>query len=427
MPIIECNRPSKLLIYTVIFLLALILESYTMGFIDNVNLYSAVIIAMFFNLCGILAIIPEIIINSCSSVIKDEVVTKDHERNEELVTRTSKVTPYDLSKAKGFWLLKNKKNLVIFLYLIVSLIDITTTIAFTYSSTLRVSNSVLSFSTEGLQIFISCLFCKIILKYKFELHKKVSLCIILIAMIVNFCLSFIKDVLPSGDEPASRNEPSAGDEPTGEDNSNIIKLVFITAYMVSFTAFQEVLEKYMMTNCFQSNYFILFVESVLGEIYAVIILLINYISDGGPYVYSPDKIWTIPWGYAILFSLACIPYSNMRLLIGRDFNPTDRIVADKVGNFYFFLLYLNLRKPIPYYIISIIGFMMIIFGSIVYNETIVLKFCNLHRDTAKEIEARKWREHESLMNDMNDLSQYNVTTSEMETEPGNKNYVDNEI
>jgi hypothetical protein len=57
---------------------------------------------MFFNLCGILAIIPEIIINSCSSVIKDEVVTKDHERHEELVTRTSKVTPYDLSKQKEF-------------------------------------------------------------------------------------------------------------------------------------------------------------------------------------------------------------------------------------------------------------------------------------------------------------------------------------
>ena len=421
MPIIECNRPSKLLIYTVIFLLALILESYTMGFIDNVNLYSAVIIAMFFNLCGILAIIPEIIINSCSSVIKDEVVTKDHERHEELVTRTSKVTPYDLSKAKGFWLLKNKKNFVIFLYLVVSLIDITTTIAFTYSSTLRVSNSVLSFSTEGLQIFISCLFCKIILKYKFELHKKVSLFIILIAMIVNFCVSFINgESEPSGDEPAS------GTESTSVDNSNIIKLVFITAYMVSFTAFQEVLEKYMMTNCFQSNYFILFIESVLGEIYAAIILLINHIAGGRPYVYSPEKIWTIPWAHTILFSLACIPYSNMRLLIGRDFNPTDRIVADKVGNFYFFLLYLIPGKPFVYYLISIIGFMMIIFGSIVYNETIVLKFCNLHRDTAKEIETRKWREHESLMNDINDLSQYNVTTSEMETDHG-KNYVDHEI
>lgn len=409
MTIIECNRPSKLLIYTIIFLLALILESYTMGFVPNHNLYSAVIIAMFFNLCGILAIIPEIIINSCSSVIKDEVVTTDHERHEELVTRTSKVTPYDLSKAKGIWLLKNKKNLVIFLYLFVSLIDITTTLAFTYSSTLRVSNSVLSFSTEGLQIFISCLFCKIILKYKFELHKKISLCIILIAMIVNFCVSLIYDWGASSW--------------SGE----ITKLVFITAYMVSFTALQEVLEKYMMTNCFQSNYFILFVESVLGEIYAVIILLIIHASDGDTSINREGKSWGEFVGGGILFSIACIPYSNMRLILGRDFNPTDRIVADKVGNFYFFLLYLNTTQPFSYYLISIIGFMMIIFGSIVYNETIVLKFCNLHRDTAKEIEARKWREHESLMNDMNDLSQCNVTSAELETDPGNKNHGEHEI
>ena len=434
MPIIECNRPSKLLIYTIIFLLSLILESYSMESIPNNGLFSSVVIAMFFNLCGILAIIPERIVNSCTTVVRNDVVTKNYERNEELIARTSKAVPYDLSKIKGFWLLKNKKNFVIFLYLLVSLIDITTTIAFIYSNSLRTINSILSFSTEGLQIFISCLCCKIILKYKFELHKKVSLYIILIAMIINVCVSFLAEL--------SETKENTNNDNNEDNHSEIIKRLIMTAYMVSFTAFQEVLEKYMMNNCFQNNFYILFVESLLGEIYAAIILLIVYSSG-----YATSLTTKISYneeneeikeewsnlkfvGRGLLFSLGCIPYSNMRLILGRDFNPTDRIVADKVGNFYFFLRHPNKEvvASITYFIISIVGFMTIIFGSIIYNETVVLKFCNLDRDTTKEIETRKWREHELLMNDMNDLSQYNVTISEMENDLiENNNSIDKEL
>ena len=404
MTIIQCNRPSKLLIYTVIFLIALIVESYSMEDIIINDLFSSVVLAMFFNLCGVLAIIPERIVHKYSTHFGDEVISKSNENDAEQLIRSIKAVPYDLSKAKGFFLFKNKKNLVIFLYFFVSLIDITTTIAFIYSNSLRWTNSILSFSTEGLQIFISCLFCRIILKYKFELHKKVSLCIILLAMIINLFVSLSYETGASSAE-----------------TSTIVIRVIMTAYTVSFTAFQEVLEKYMMNNCFQNNFFILFVESTLGEVYAGIILLVVYLYQGA------SEFGDFLVGKALLFSLGCIPYSNMRLIFGRDFNPTDRIVADKLGNFYFFLYYLNTTQPSKYYIISIVGFAMIIIGSIIYNETIVLKFCNLDRDTTKEIETRKWREHKLLMDDMNDLSQYNVTISEMENDPTGNISIDKEL
>ena len=96
------------------------------------------------------------------------------------------------------------------------------------------------------------------------------------------------------------------------------------------------------------------------------------------------------------------------LIFGRDFQPADRIVVDKLWNLYFFIYYiikarnsgLNDSKPFAYYFVSIIGFTLIIVVNVIYNEIIVLKFWNLDRDTKSEIESRNSVEHDSLMKDM---------------------------
>ena len=402
MTLIECNRPSKLVIYTIVFLLALIVESLAMEDIPNNGLFSSVVIAMFFNLCGILAIIPERIVHMRSNYVDNETISRNNNTNDngsndsDQIPQTSDMVSYDISKIKRHSLLKTNKKFLIFLYLVVSFIDITTTIVFSYGNYLRWTNSILSFSAEGFQIFLSCLFCSLILKYKIERHKKVSLGIILLSMILNSFVGF-----------------SSGSQTLSE----LVLLMCNRTYMVSFTALQEVLEKYMMTNYFQNNFFILFVESVLGEIYAAIMLLVIYLSGNTcslTWVKDNKSYWSTPKyvGRGLLFSLACIPYSNMRLVLARDFLPTDRIVADKVGSFYFFIYYMitapdndkDSSKSFEYYVLSIIAFTSIIIGSVIYNETIVLKFWNLDKDTTKEIESRKLKEHESLMKDMMQLS-----------------------
>ena len=54
MTIIEYSKESRLLIYTVVFLLVLILEFYAMKSTSNNNEITFVILTNVFNLCGIL-------------------------------------------------------------------------------------------------------------------------------------------------------------------------------------------------------------------------------------------------------------------------------------------------------------------------------------------------------------------------------------
>ena len=271
-----------------------------------------------------------------------------------------------IEKKKNVNKSKSSSIFSIFLFILISILDASTNFMFVYRTYMikGVPNPpYIENGTKGILIFASCLGCYFILSYKLEMYQIFALGIITFAFILNGLMS-----LANGDDFD-------------------IKIFLIELAINSLTAFQEVIEKYLMHFMFQSPFMILFIEGLLDVFFLSVSLFVF------KYELNIGEWFIHNLLHNIIFSIVCVGYNCYRILINRDSTPTHRVIAD---SFFSLLLHiismLSLRELTFGSFGYLIGYTTVVFGCCIYNEIIVLNFLGLNRNTVNEVAKRSIRE-----------------------------------
>ena len=122
-----------------------------------------------------------------------------------------------------------------------------------------------------------------------------------------------------------------------------------------------------------------------------------------------------------IFALA-LQFST--LLVIFYFSPILLMVTDIISPFLAWVV-IMIEKPeareLPKAILDPIGYIIILFASLIYNEIIIFNFCNLNKNTTKFIEERIDEESKDLRKTANDLK---LGTFDRSDEDNNSNEED---
>ena len=143
-----------------------------------------------------------------------------------------------------------------------------------------------------------------------------------------------------------------------------------------------VINKMILEFYFISPFMILFVQGISGliidSILLIIFIMINLFSINDFFDFFFNEINLFMFiSYSILYSL-----TNMFILLTTFyFSPTMVMVSDFISAFA-----LDIMEKLEWY--KIVSYIILIFGCLIYNEIIILKFCELQKFTQKEIILR---------------------------------------
>ena len=106
-------------------------------------------------------------------------------------------------------------------------------------------------------------------------------------------------------------------------------------------------------------------------------------------------------------------------MINNKLSPTHRMISDTFATFIFFIIFLFSTSF--YYINYCIfaGYIIAVFGSIVYNEMIILSCCGLDRDTQSNISERSSSEVSENIQLMISLLKSKKSNKEIENNKSN--------
>lgn len=350
-------------LYMALFVFFLFLEWYSLQGITMENEVVLILIVVFFNLSEILCGLFEVIVR---------IRTKNREKRNLSISSGTKIQlERNLTQTIQLGLI----------YLVIVILDSSTTFCFIYSCyyiQAYQKDSALDTLNKGIQIIFSFFASKIILQYNVEKYKILAMILMFIGFAINAVIS-ITSLLHGFD----------------------IFLYFIQVLMNCGTAIQEVIEKFLIHKKYQSPFFILFIEGVFGNIFS----LIFFFSFMG--FTDNIKNWFISnVSNLFIFGFICTGYTCFRIIINRKTSPTHRVVADTFYSFLSYVLYLTQERIIDMKLFfSLFGHVIVIIGSLIYNEYIILQFCGFDKDTKKEIDRRAseeilesgkiiWREYE---------------------------------
>lgn len=347
------------LTYCVFFIYFLFLESSSISDLETSSLPQVFLLTIVFNISPILCGFFQIIIYLKFKCFK-AVVIKKNKKIKEILNKE-----FSLSEKIKFCLL----------FLLITVLDTGTTFCFLFQKFLlqKIANPIyLDTGTKGIQIFFCCLFCYYILSYKFENHKKGGIIIIAIGLLLNFFLSVFTET------------------------SFDYKILLIQLVINIGTSFQEVIEKYLMDFKYLSAYKMLFFEGIIGNI----IMLIFFFSFHD-FHNNEIKSWLLQKKIKLIcFSIICVGYSVFRVLINRDYSPTQRVIAEGCSSLLFYIIFMIESHLNVNNIFFLIGNLIVCFGGAIYNEIIILTFCGLHQDTHSEIVRRSKKDGPMIMGEL---------------------------
>ena len=341
--IFEFGQTNKSVLYLILFTYSLFVEGMAIGDIDSNEKYVFVfVIIEFGNITKLGAGLIELLI------IKKLIPQKKRS-----IVDNSPIIPVKL----------------VSLYCVMCLLEYSTQIAFVSQKQLISTMSTplyLDVMFKGLQIFFAFSLTSRFLKYKFEKYKKFGLAIMGIGLSICCVVSL-----------------------TAIDSSLFSKKYFwitiaLHIWMNCAAAVHEVIEKYLLHFRYQSVYRVLFFQGICHFVINITSILImqstNYTEGFWEWIYSNIKI-------LMAYLVTCSGYNFFRILINNTLTPTHRIVADSFSALSFFLLSLYSNWSLPNIIICC-GYLISSFGSIIYNEILIIKVWQLNKDTVAEINKR---------------------------------------
>lgn len=346
-------RFGKIDLIIPIFIYFLFLENYAIKDSKINDIFDVLMISIFYNFGSIFGIVFEIIIK--------------YRVNQKNITRS-------ISIKQSYIPLKKETQTdykIIILYSIITLLDSSSSFLYFYGKNYSKSHKN-AFSMDKLnkavQIFLTCVFCYLILKSKLERYKIFGLITMLFGYILNFIFSikYFK-------------------------NFRYVYFLFELSNKCE-TALKETIEKYLMHSKYKSPYIILFIEGVAGNIILSIIVIIIVLTSKGDFslqLYNNLK------QYAIV-AIVCIGHNCCRVILNMRTSPTHRIMADALYSFSKHFISLITRTSSNN--LDFISVVIVCIGALIYNEIIIFKFCDLDIDTSNEINYRATKEISEVEN-----------------------------
>ena len=291
---------------------------------------------------------------------------------------------------------KNKNKIYIFIILLImSILIVTATTASFFTTNKHTFEKRLYF------IFFIALFSKFILKIDIFSHQFLSLFIAFIGLI----LLFIPVIL----------------EITEEDIIyNIIKFVG----SIGFSLF-IVLCKYLTHNYYMSPYLCILLVgiisitiTVLGYIICSLIIDHNLDIIINSFNFENIKIKGIILVLYFLGAFLCASILQiLTILIIYYFSPTLWIVTDIISPLLTWIVKsIKDGEEVKSVILNSLGFSIVFFSSLIYNEIIICNFCGFNKNTKKYIQERQKEELKSLRETENAIQNGNESQTENEND-----------
>ena len=236
-------------------------------------------------------------------------------------------------------------------------------------------------------LFFIPLFSKIILKENIYKHNYFALIISIIGVIfllIPFCLQIS----------------------TNDIISNILNFIIGIFYSLFVVIVKYMIEKYYMHPlkiCLLVGIIILFFECIIFLIYSLIKYNnLSYFNDCFDFSKVQNKFAIII--YIILYILFCISLKLLGFLLLFYFSPTLIIITSMISPFIYWIVQsIKNKVEILDAVLYPIGYLILIFSSLIYNEIIILNFCGLNNNTKKFVNQRLNKEVEKINKDKDDL------------------------
>ena len=230
-------------------------------------------------------------------------------------------------------------------------------------------------------IFIP-LFSKIILKVDIYKHQYFSLIIAIggiIFLLIPVCFELnTEDIIP-----------------------NILNVICGIIYPLFLVIIKYLSEKYYISPLKISlllGIMSLFFDCIGYIIYSLIKYNdLSYFNDF--FNFSEEKNKFIIIVYIILFILFYVTLQLFILLVLFYFSPILLLITDIISPFLSWI-FDNILEPesIPNVILEPIGYLIVIFSALIYNEIIIFNFCGLNKNTKKFVNKRNIKELEDIKN-----------------------------
>ena len=245
------------------------------------------------------------------------------------------------------------------------------------------------------------LFSKLILKENLFRHHYLSLLIAISGFILLFipvCLKInVEDIVP-----------------------NVINFLGAVCYSLFLALIKHLIYAYMISPfklCF------IFGSIGLGFIffgYLFYTLIkyhdFTYFKESLDFSYVDNKLALSLYLIATLIFATILQFFT--LLVIFYFSPILLMVTDIISPLFFWVA-VTIEYPVtreyPKIILEPIGYVIVLFASLIYNEIIIFNFCGLNKDTKIFIEERLYKESKDLLKTENDLKYGNLDKSEVET------------
>lgn len=227
----------------------------------------------------------------------------------------------------------------------------------------KTGNIILEIVPKGIILISSSLFCILLLNYKLYRHHILALAFYIFGLVVVFISMCIQI---NGDK----------EMPT------IFSLVILGCVCCLGTSVKEIAEKWLMYFKFKDPFIILISEGIVGSImFGLVFILALKEGEMGLY-YSFD--FDSNFGTLVLFFCSSIFVNIFNIQMNNKYFPSLRAVGDSMYEFQIFLLWGSNEK----FIYLFIGIIPMFIGSLIYNEIIIIPFCNLDIFTKAAVDER---------------------------------------
>ena len=276
------------------------------------------------------------------------------------------------------------KNTVLVSIFIIALLDFISfnILSFVCSYKGGVLANDLQSETRNVKIIITIIFGLIFFKYEIYNHQILSIILILIGFFSNIILTFI------------------------ENNLTIDFLYILLGFLFTYVITTLILfwEKSIMEKERISPYKLLFLEGIFGTIINLLAFIPSYyINCTGSFSICNGQLYNIGntithmketdfWIFLVLLFVSSLCFNVFVRLSLHCFTPTHLNVSDALSTvmYWGYVKIANMNKedifissyyPLP-------GYILIIVGTLIYNEILIFYFCNFEYNTKKEITLR---------------------------------------
>ena len=279
----------------------------------------------------------------------------------------------------------NKEKLKVLLIIVVLfIVDCSSSIVMIYITGIEIL-SFCNMILKGIVLLAATILSMVILNYTYYKHHWLGLIIISIGLLIftfnDFNLNWSKII---------------------KVNNSIGSIIVAILLGYIWSAFQEVLEKYLIEIKYISPFSVVGLEGLGGLIMMMIVITFFCIipNDLGfsftNYSIYLGHIFTdcsaiLPY-YGILF-IGLFLINTFRILTNNYYYPTYKGISDVFADFFGWIIFSWIgltenENKFHYYIIKVISYVLMTLGVVIYLEIIQLNFLGLKQNTRKEIISR---------------------------------------